>query len=236
MSDVSTTRVLIDDNTGLPVGRLTIHEMLEPDAAPNAHLDPSDLVFPDESVATFRYREARLANTLDGWYNHNTDNEFIQAFIRTLDTSMTDEFAQRVFSRWMRAYHPTIPFEFITLQTGYSQGDWVDMLFVGNPDFWTWVESPIERSYKALAYMKKTIKVFGAFTRGDYHEVTYERPELTYDPLTGKVSISWFGDEDQTYFVLALNAFTITEENVAEAYQMAPWDTTGRTWVEGPRT
>lgn len=210
-------KVLTDDTTGLPVARVRVEELGESDynILPNSYSYPSEYLDCFSGVSSFRYREARLANTINEWYNHDEDNEFIQAFIRILDNSLSDKFAERVFSRYMRTYHPTIPFKFVTVRTGYSQGDWVDMLFVGDPDHWDWIDSPIERSYRALQSIDTAHKELGAFTRGDFHKLVVESAHITYDIDADTVNVEWI--HNCTTYMLQVDGSTVTDKDMDTA-------------------
>lgn len=214
-------KVLTDDTTGLPVARVRVEELQESDYCnlPNAYSYPSEYLDCFGGVASFRYREAYLAHTRDDWYNHNTDNDYIQAFIRIVDNSLTEEFAIRVFSRYMRTFYPLVPFEFVTVQTGYSQGDWADVLLVGDPDYWDWLDSPIERSYRALQGIETAHKELGAFTCGDFHKLVVESADITYDIDADSVNVEW--THNLTTYVLEVDGSEVTDDNMNTALVLA---------------
>lgn len=214
-------KVLTDDTTGLPTLRVRVEELGEHDydSLPNTDQLPSEYLDCFSGVSSFRYREAYLANTRDDWYNHNTDNEYIEAFTRLLDNSVSAGFAVRVFSRWMQTFHPTVPFKFVTVRTGYSQGDWVDVLFVGDPDYWDWVDSPIERAYRALESVETAHKQLSAFTRGDFHKLVVESAHITYDTNADSVNLEWMHED--AFYVLQADDSKVTDDDMDTALAMA---------------
>lgn len=131
-------------------------------------------------------REPYLAHLHRPYYEDTqvpqTDGPIARAWERYSDEYDTDD-AIEMLERYARIFHPMTPVITTTLQTGYSQGDWVGIV--------SWMEEhnqdrqPGEPAYEAATRAAQQIRdhheIMGAVARGQFWDVELQTPTFTFE-------------------------------------------------------
>ena len=144
------------------------------------------------------------------------DGPIMAAWKRYTDpyTGVDEREAAELTQRYARAYWPMVPIVENTLQTGYSQGDYVTVL--------SWVEpanaspAPNEEPYETATRNKAGIKghheIMEAVSRGQFWSVELQTPSFTFeggyeDRDEYTVIADWQEDDEGPYWTLAMEEF-----------------------------
>lgn len=130
-------------------------------------------------------------NTREDWYTHTEDDDDPARTLHAWE-SFTDRHDKPadVFLRWLTIFHPLIPAVHMNVQTGYSQGDSVDLVSWSLNQKTAGDDRPIylhaaaehERIVNALEFI-------GAHTRGQYVSLAlYELQHSLDDIADGEAS------------------------------------------------
>lgn len=220
MSETTTIRTYLDSN-GLPVARLTAQRDIWRSDYAGTYCTTN---------ATVRIvSEPRLAHINHAYYEDTQEGPHHGPLSAAWDRIVEDgdhstyldvdshEEAVEVFTRYARIFHPMTPVTRRTLQTGYSQGDWVDVI--------GWIEpnasepSPGEQPYQTATREHANIEghfdIMEAVARGQFWTVSIAYAEPTFtpdetDPDTGTYTLEWHGADDIS--TLAMEEFDPWEE------------------------
>ena len=162
-------------------------------------------------------REPYLAHLHRPYYEDTqvpqTDGPIARAWERYSDEYDTDD-ALEMLERYARIFHPMTPVITATLQTGYSQGDWVEIV--------SWMEEhnqdrqPGEPAYEAAARAAQQIRdhhdIMEAVSRGQFWTVELQTPSFTFETTDDEdaytVTADWQEDDEGPYLTLAMEEFS----------------------------
>lgn len=207
MSDNEKTTIRTYHNSnGLPVARLTADRDIWRSDYAGTYCATNATV--KVARAGYSVNEAYFEDTQEG----PQPGPMAKAWSRIVEDSDSGTFldvsshgeAVEVFKRYARIYRPLVPVIERTLQTGYSQSDWVEVI--------GWIEpnasepSPSEAPYQTASREHDNLNghmdIMEAVSRGQFWNVTLDYAEPTFepdedDPDTGTYSINWHEGEDR---------------------------------------
>lgn len=210
MSDINettTVRTYYDEN-GLPVARITATR--DDERAWNEK--PGEYVHTNATVvvvsAGYDIDTSQIEDT-------QVDNRgtLHDAWERFEGVAMSHAEHAELMTRYLNAFHPLTPYARRIIQTGYSQGDWVDVLAWIEPDRIIHTGNG-PRAYQVATANHQMIedhfKSMQAVARGQFWDVALEFPiihaEMDDGQDTATVTIEW-NDTDECISTLCMEEF-----------------------------
>lgn len=213
MSDCTTISRIFDKNNMI-VGRIRIEDDFD---AVDMHGSVDNFLMlscADISVRTYWNNQIS-----EDFYNSGGDSQISEAWDRFCDEYVESE-AVEIFKRYMKIFHPMVPLHVESVNTGYSQGDFVGLVLWAehsDKNDWKRNDGPMfVWSANMLELLKDTASNIGSFVRGQFVSAHLEEPmvvdmDLSEDEESMTADLVWT-EVDSSYGIFYTKEFDPSAE------------------------